>query len=226
MPVGVALAALGARGDDQGVGVLAVEHDEFLAVDDPAGALLLGGGGDILQVVARILLELRKREGLAAVDDARDMRGLLLGRTAASQEAAADHHGGQIRLQQQRLAQRLHHDHGLDRAGAEAAVVFRERQAEQPLFGELAPDRLAPAALLRAVFLARIEVVGVVQEPVDAFLEKPLLLGQIKIHVIYFPLTTRRLTGRRREAISSPLPACGERSDRAAIRVRGYRTNR
>ena len=61
----------------------------------------------------------------------------------------------QIRLQHQRLAERLHHDHGLDRAGAEAAVVFGERQAEQALLGELAPDGFAPAALLRHVLLAR-----------------------------------------------------------------------
>ena len=45
-------------------------------------------------------------------------------------------------------------------AGAEAAIVFRERQAEQALFGELAPDAFAPAALLRHVFLALLEIVG------------------------------------------------------------------
>ena len=113
------------------------------------------------------------------------MRGLLLGGAAMAQEAAGDDDGGQIWLQHQRLAHRLHHDRGLDRAGAEAAVFFRERKAEQALFGKLAPDGLAPAALLGAVFLARVEVVAIVQETVDAFLEKPLLLGQIKIHVVY-----------------------------------------
>ena len=161
MPVLVALAALGARGHHQHVGGLAVEHDELLAVDHPAGALLLGRGRDVLQIVARVLLELREGKGLAAVDDAGNMRGLLLGRTAVAQEAAADHDGGEIRLQHQRLAERLHHDHGLDAAGAEAAIVFRERQAEQALFGELAPDAFAPAALLRHVFLALLEIVGI-----------------------------------------------------------------
>src|SRR4029453_831775 len=38
----VALAAFRARGHDQRVGVLAVEHDELFTVDDPARALLLG----------------------------------------------------------------------------------------------------------------------------------------------------------------------------------------
>ena len=115
------------------------------------------------EIVARVLLELREGKGLAAVDDAGNVRGLLLGRAAMAQEAAADHDGRQIRLQHQRLAERLHHDHGLDRAGAEAAIGFRERQAEQALLGELAPDGLAPAALLLLVFLARIEIVGVGQ---------------------------------------------------------------
>ncbi len=179
----VTLAALGARGHDQGVGGLAVEHDEFLAVDHPTRSLFLGRGRDVVEIVARVLLELRERKGLAAVDDAGNVRRLLPGRAAAAQEAAADHHGCQIRLQHQRLAQRLHHDHGLDRAGAEAAVVFGERKPEQALFGELAPEAFAPAALLRHVFLALLELVGAAQEAVDAFLEKPLLLGQIKIHV-------------------------------------------
>src|SRR2546421_391459 len=108
-----------------------------------------------------------------------------------AQEAAADHHRRQIRLQHQRLAERLHHDHGLDRAGAKAAIGFRERQAQQALLGELAPDGLAPAALLLLVLLARIEIVGIGQQTVDAFLEKALLLGQIKIHVRYFLQITK-----------------------------------
>src|SRR5205814_7314182 len=87
----IALAALGARGHDQRVGGLAIEHDEFLAVDHPTRSLLLGRGRDIVEIVARILLELRERKTLAAVDDAGNMRRLLLGRAAAAQEAAADH---------------------------------------------------------------------------------------------------------------------------------------
>jgi len=53
---------------------------------------------------------------------------------------------------------------------------------EQPLLRELAPDALAPAALLGHVLPALVEIVGVAQQTLDAFLEKPLLLGQIKIH--------------------------------------------
>ena len=187
----IALAAFGAGGNDQRVGALAVQHDEFLAVDHVTVAFLLRRGRDVVEVVARVLLQLRKGKGLAAVDDAGNMRGLLRVRRAVAQKAAGDHDGRQVGLQHHRLAERLHHDHGLDRAGAKAAIGFRERQAQQALLGELAPDGLAPAALLLLIFLARIEIVGVGQETVDAFLEKALLLGQIKIHVRYFLQITK-----------------------------------
>ena len=54
----------------------------------------------------------------------------------------------------------------------------------RPCSASLPQTRLAPAALLRHVFLARVEIVGIGQQTVDAFLEKPLLLGQIKIHFV------------------------------------------
>ena len=102
-----------------------------------------------------------------------------------AEKTAADHDGGQIRLEHQRLAERFHHDYGLDAAAAEAAVLFGEGKTKQALLGELAPDSLAPAALLLHVFLALLEVIGVGQEAVDALLEKALLLGQIEIHFFY-----------------------------------------
>ncbi len=173
------------RGHDQCVGILAVDDDELLAIDGPAIALFLGRGRDVVEVVARVLLELREREGLSSVDDGRDVRGLLRIRATMAQKTAADHDGGEIRLQHQGLAERFHHDHGLDRAGAEAAVVFGKGKAEQALLGELAPDGLAPAALLLHVFLALLELVSVVQEAVDAIFQEPLLLGQIEIHFLH-----------------------------------------
>jgi hypothetical protein len=110
-----------------------------------------------------------------------------------AQEAAADHDRGQIRLEHQRLAERFHHDHGLDTAAAEAAIGLREGQAEQALLGKLAPDGLAPAALLLHVFLAALEIIGIGQQAVDAVLEKPLLLVQIKIH--FFASSYPKLSG-------------------------------
>ena len=113
------------------------------------------------------------------------MRGLLLGGCAVTQEAAADHHRGQVRLEHQRAAERFHHDRGFHRARAEAAVVFRERQAEQALLRELAPDLAAPAVLFCGVLLALLEVIRVSQQPVDAVFQEALLLGEIKIHTVF-----------------------------------------
>ena len=189
----VVAAALGTRGHDQRIRVLAIENDEFFAVDDPAGALLLGGGGNVGQIIARVLLELRKGKGLAAIDDGGDVRRLLLGRAAMTQEAAGDHDRRQIRLQHQRLAQRFHDDHRLDSAGAEAAVGFREGQAEQALLGELAPDGFAPATLLLHVFLPLLKLVRIGEQAVDAIFEEALLLGQIEIH--FFVSSTTNLGG-------------------------------
>ena len=111
-----------------------------------------------------------------------------------TQEAAGEHDRCEIRLDHQRLAHRLHDDHGLDRARAEAAIGLGERQAEQALLGELLPGRLAPARLRRAVLLALLEVVEVVQQAFHAILEKPLLLGQIEIHFYSLDfLQSRRL---------------------------------
>src|SRR5262249_37761836 len=120
---------------------------------------------------------------LATIDDAGDMRLLLRSRAAMAQKAAADHDGRKIGLQHQRLAERLHHDHGFDGPCPEAAIGFRERQSKQALLGELAPDRAAPAALLFHILLAAVEIIGVGQKPVDALFQEPLLLGQIEIHV-------------------------------------------
>src|SRR5450631_2052780 len=48
---GVTPAALGARGHYKRVRGLAVEHDEFLAIDHPAVGFFLGRGRDILQII-------------------------------------------------------------------------------------------------------------------------------------------------------------------------------
>ena len=47
----------------------------------------------------------------------------------------------------------------LDRTGAKAAVLLGKGKPKQALLGELAPDGLAPAALLLHVFLALLEFV-------------------------------------------------------------------
>ena len=88
---------------------------------------------------------------------------------AEPQQAAAEHDGREIRLQRQRAAERLHHDHGLDRPAAEAAVLLARTAAEQAELGILLPQRAAPAVgLLRCNVLRALEVVVVGEQPLDA----------------------------------------------------------
>ena len=87
-----------------------------------------------------------------------------------------------IRLQHQAAAERLHHDHCLDRPAAEAAMRFRERQAEQTEFGVLLPDGAAPAVGFGHVFLALLELVLIGDQPIDAVLQQSLFVGEIEVH--------------------------------------------
>ena len=99
-----------------------------------------------------------------------------------AEETAADHHRGQVWFKNERAAERFHHERGFHRACAKAAIVFRERQAQQALLRKLAPDLTAPAVLFGGVFLALLEIIRISQQPVDAVFQETLLLGQIKIH--------------------------------------------
>ncbi len=76
-------------------------------------------------------------------------------------ERAAEDDGLEIRFERQRLAEFLHHDHGLDRAAAIAAVVFGEGRAKQTHVGVFAPQRLAPAARARLITLAGLKAVSI-----------------------------------------------------------------
>ena len=118
-----------------------MQHEALLAVDPPGLALAHCARGDIGQVIARPALLLRKGEQQVTRGDARNQLSPQLRRCSAAQQPAAEHHGGEIRLQHQRAAERLHHDHGLDRAAAEPAIVFGEGQPEQAELGVLRPHR-------------------------------------------------------------------------------------
>ena len=144
--------------------------------------LLLRGGHHVGDVVARLPLAVRERELHAAVGDRRQHARLLRIAAAETHRGAAQHHGRQIRLQDQRAAERLHHQHDLDRAAAEPAVLLGERQAEQAEFGVLRPQRGAPAARLLEVVLALIERVAVGHQPIDAVLQQALFVGEGEVH--------------------------------------------
>ena len=60
-------------------------------------------------------------------------------------KATAHHHGRKPRFQRDRAAHGFRHQHHFHRAGAKAAIFFRERQAEQAEIGISLPHFLRPA---------------------------------------------------------------------------------
>src|SRR5690606_8023109 len=106
----VALAPLPARAgaDDDLAGTVAIDDHTFRAFEQIAALGLAGSRGDIVEVVARLLFGEAERKRQAAIDDAGDDARLHLLRAAEPHRAAAKHHGREIGLQRQRLAERLH----------------------------------------------------------------------------------------------------------------------
>ena len=167
------------------------------AVQHPAAAALLRGGHHVGHVVARLPLAVRERELHAAVGDRRQHARLLRLAAAETHRGAAQHDGRQIRLQDQRAAERLHHQHDLDRAAAEPAVFLGERQTEQPEFGVLRPQRGAPAARFLEVVLALIERVAIGHQPIDAVLQQALFIGECEVHLVCLASLSLRASCRK-----------------------------
>src|ERR1700694_39724 len=108
-------------------------------------------------LVARAVLSLRERHLEFAGADERQY-GLSLRVGAASRhELRTQPDRRQVRFDDERLADRLHDAHQIDRAAAETADVRRERQAEQADLGERRPDRIAVALARRDELPARLE---------------------------------------------------------------------
>ena len=182
MPIAIPPLAGDARRHQQSIGAVAVQHDALGAIQHPRRAILPRRGGDIGEVVARLPLDMRERQLQLALRDLRQQRLLLRGVAGAPQQSAAQDDGGEVRLQHQAAAERLHHDHRLDRPAAEAAMRFGERQAEQAEFGVLLPDGAAPAVRLGHVLLALLELVLVGDQPIDAVLQQALFVGEVEVH--------------------------------------------
>ena len=183
--VGIVALAGCARAHHKRIGAVAMRDDALGAVQHPVRAAFFRGGHHIGDVVAGLSLAMRERQLHAAVGDRRQHARLLRIAGAETHRRAAQYHGRQIRLQDQRAAERLHHQHDLDRAAAEPAVFLGERQTEQAEVGVLRPHRGAPAARRFEVVLTLIERVAVGQQAVDAVLQQALFVGEGEVHLAF-----------------------------------------
>src|SRR5205085_1508561 len=120
----------------------------------------------------------------------------LRGAAGMTHEPAAQHHGREIGLERECMPERLGNDHGLDRSAGRSAVLLREWQAKNAELGILPPHAAVEAVRLLQVVLALLEIVAIGKEPLDAFLEQPLLLGQLEVHWLQPPPIRTRIIAR------------------------------
>jgi hypothetical protein len=99
----------------------------------------LSGAGDIGQVISACRLVAGKCDLDFTGGNLRQQLLLHRIRCSVANQSAASHDGAQVRLQQQPLTELFHDQHDIDGIAAEAAVIFRQRQRQQPQFRELAP---------------------------------------------------------------------------------------
>ena len=168
------------------------DHHGLVAVDDIARAVLLGRGLQVAPGVAALGLGIGEGEDGVARDDLADQL-VGAGRLAVLEEAAADHHGGQVGLHHQGLTQLLHDDHVVGGPAAQAALVLGERGAQDAEFvGEGLPDLRPPAGLGLQRRAALVEAVVVGQVAGDGVAQHRLFFGEAEVH-----RSSPRIGGRR-----------------------------
>ena len=130
---------------------------------------------------------MREAQPELARRDRADQFGALLVACPVLQQGAAQDDGLKVGLERQRLAELLHHDHGLDRAAAEAAVGFSKGRAEQAHLGVVAPQGFAPALRTRLIGLASLESVTVLHQPRDIVAQQLLFGAELEVHLSQSP---------------------------------------
>ena len=166
----VGVAAARARGHDQRVGGgRRAAPTRFSPSSVKPSPHRFAARAHVRQVVARVALGVREGQPQLALDRARAGCASAAPPTRRARRAAAPSPTvAAVGLDDQRLAERLHHQHHVDRAAAEAAVLLGERQAEQAHLGEAlpTPSRCSPSAEA-TILRARVEVVVLAREALD-----------------------------------------------------------
>ena len=181
-PVTVAPPAGDPGGHDQRIRAISIGHESLLAVENISGAILFRRQPDVVQIKSGLPFGVGEAEAqIACGDPADEFAALFRGRGMLDERAAGDDRL-EIGLERQRLAEFLHHDHRLDRAAAEAAVLLRERRAKQTHVGVFPPKRLAKADRRRLVGFARLEPIPILHQARDIVAQHLLLAAQFEIH--------------------------------------------
>ncbi len=117
-----------------------------------------------------------------AIHHRRQQRAALGGRAQGGDQAAAQHHGREIGLDDEMPTERLHENGKLDCAAAAAAVLHVERQSQPAELRELGPELAVEARLARGDLLERAVVVALAEEFLRAVAQDGVLGVVAQVH--------------------------------------------
>ncbi|MNS85681.1 hypothetical protein D3C72_1195540 [compost metagenome] len=170
------------RGDDEGVGVAAAQHQRLGALQEVAAARRLGACRHRLRQAARLRFAVGQRNPARPVCERGHQRFQLRRAGCRQQRLRGQHAAAEIWLDHQAAAQLGRNQHRVDDGTTEAAGRFRQRRGQPAVLGEhgpvLAVARLAGLDPRGAGF----EIVVFVDEAAHAVLKQALFISQVEIH--------------------------------------------
>ena len=136
---------MGSEGNDDPVRARPVEYHGFGAVQHETLAIGRRRAHHVMQIPAR--LELRSGEGQLQLPlhHSADTRTPNFAGGEALQHAAAEDHGGEVRLEDESLTELLHDDQRVDYRAPKAAVLFAEGEGKPAELRKLFPMIIAIA---------------------------------------------------------------------------------
>ena len=143
--VGIRVGALRAHGHDEFIGHRGMGHRTLDTREDVVVTVDAGAGCDVRKRVVRAGLHVREGEPQLPARDSRDQTPPLIFAATPRNQSRTERDRSEPWLDDQRVADRLHQAHRIQRASIQAAIRGRQREAEQAELGECAPDVVAAA---------------------------------------------------------------------------------
>lgn len=163
-PSGVSGGSAEAGRDEQHVGLCPMEHQLLLSGQGVAGTPRLGTRGDQRRIwCTRSLLMGEGADGFTGDDGVEAARVAAVRRRG--EQAASEHHGGEVGLNQEMDPEQLADRDDVDDRSAVSANVFGERKRDQFEFTQALPDLRGPARVGVDHGLTSLEVVVAPQVP-------------------------------------------------------------
>src|SRR5260370_9624916 len=139
--------------------------------------------GDAGEIVGRASLRPGERPNRLSSRYLRQKFLALGPRSGLLDGPAREHDRFQKWLDHEIAAELLHDDHARQRARAKTAKIFRERRRQQPKLGEGSPMPSAPAFFGRDDLAARVDIILVTEQALNAIAQELLVLCKLNIHL-------------------------------------------